>query len=55
MKTIGEFCPDCNFKLHKGQHKFKDGPYFVISCKKCGFRYEEPIYKKEYTPHIRRK
>jgi len=38
-----EDCPDCGFKLHKGQHKFNDGLYSVCYCKKCGFREEKPL------------
>ena len=37
-----EKCPDCGAKLHIGQHKFKDGYYYVAYCKKCGFREEKP-------------
>ncbi len=38
-----EDCPDCGAKLHKGQHKFSDGLYYVSYCKKCGFRDEKPL------------
>ena len=47
MRKIGDNCPDCGNKLHKGQHKFSDGYYEVIYCKECGFRQEVPEdYKK---------
>ncbi len=35
-------CPECNKALHRGQHKFADGLYFVSYCKQCGYRREEP-------------
>jgi predicted RNA-binding Zn-ribbon protein involved in translation (DUF1610 family) len=35
-------CPDCGSKLHKGQHRFSDGLYYVVYCKECGFREEKP-------------
>lgn len=40
---VGDSCPDCGSKLHKGQHKFSDGFYFVVYCKECGFREEKPL------------
>tara|TARA_Y100000310_G_scaffold335563_1_gene417898 strand:+ start:2682 stop:2807 length:126 start_codon:yes stop_codon:yes gene_type:complete len=35
-------CPECNEKLHEGEHKFQDDAYQVAYCKKCGFRRETP-------------
>jgi|TARA_Y100000310_G_C20127385_1_gene554258 hypothetical protein len=40
---LKENCPDCDAKLHKGQHKFSDGLYDVAYCKECGFRTEKPM------------
>ncbi|MBT3262078.1 hypothetical protein HN992_03875 [Candidatus Woesearchaeota archaeon] len=40
-----EFCPECKSKLHKGDHKFSDGPYDVKYCKNCGYRSEKPLSK----------
>lgn len=37
-----EFCPECNKKLHEGEHKFSDGAYKVRYCKDCGYRQEIP-------------
>ena len=53
MKLIRNDCPDCKYKLHKGQHRFKDGIYFVISCKNCGFKKEEPLNEKEHLKHLK--
>ena len=39
---ISDKCPNCNTKLHEGQHKFSDGYYKVKYCKNCGFREEKP-------------
>ena len=46
-------CPGCGNKLHEGQHKFADGIYYVISCKNCGFRKEEPLEDEKRIRHLK--
>jgi len=36
-------CPDCQKPLHEGQHRYTDGLFKVLYCKKCGFRKEVPL------------
>ena len=55
MKELNENCPDCASSLHKGQHKFEDGFYFVSYCKKCGFKDEKDLEEKKYIKHIKEK
>ena len=40
-----ENCPECNEKLHHGEHKFSDGVYEIRYCKKSGYRQEKPEEK----------
>ncbi|MBS3140220.1 zf-TFIIB domain-containing protein [Candidatus Woesearchaeota archaeon] len=37
-------CPECQSKLHEGQHKFPDGIFVVKYCKNCGFREERALF-----------
>ncbi|MEK6901941.1 MAG: hypothetical protein AABX37_06360 [Nanoarchaeota archaeon] len=39
-------CPECQQRLHEGQHKFSDGMFLVQYCKKCGFKKEVPFEQK---------
>lgn len=55
MKKLGDDCPDCGSSLHKGQHKFEDGFYFVNYCKQCGFRDEKPLAEREHIKHLKQK
>ena len=48
-------CPDCGSILHKGQHRYDDGLYFVFFCKECGFKKELPLYDNDKIRHIKGK
>jgi len=55
MKKLRENCPNCKNILHKGQHKFNDGLYFIAYCKECGFKNEKPLKEKKYIKHLKEK